>query len=150
MDEKPNTTASPLCMWNMSTFITWRSDTCYKAAGVIWLKPGLSDRYDIRLVAINEVCKGNRLVSDGSDVHQTSSQKASIRARINTDIPWKDQQQGHPWTDMFVGVCYATNMFLYCQEGVVDPVETWVNARLKLYGGKGREREIQTWGNSKC
>ena len=30
------------------------------------------------------------------------------------------------------------SMSLYCQEG---PVEKWVNARLKLYAGKGRERE---------
>ena len=27
---------------------------------------------------------------------------------------------------------------------LLDPVETWVNSRLKLYGGKGRKREMQT------
>ena len=57
--------------WNMSTFVTRRSDTCYKAVCVIWLKPGLSDRNNVRLVAINEVCKSNSLFSDRSDVYQT-------------------------------------------------------------------------------
>ena len=36
------------------------------------------------------------------------------------------------------------DLSLYCQEGIVDHVETWVNARLKLCGGKGRESEMQT------
>ena len=34
-------------------------------------------------------------------------------------------------------------MSLYCQEGIVDPVETWVNARLELYGDKGRRRKYK-------
>ena len=38
-------------------------------------------------------------------------------------------------------------MSLYSPKGIVDPVETWVNTRLKMYGGKGGERKMQTWGN---
>ena len=40
----------PLRAWNMSTFVTRRSDICYKAVGVSWSKPGLSDHNDIGLV----------------------------------------------------------------------------------------------------
>ena len=72
-DKEPDSTTSPLQVWNMSTFVTRRSDTCYKAVGVIWSKPVLSDCNDIGFVAINEVCKDNRLVSDGSVVYQISS-----------------------------------------------------------------------------
>ena len=36
-------------------------------------------------------------------------------------------------------------MSLYSQKGIVDPVDTWVNARLKICGGKGGERKMQTW-----
>ena len=39
---------------------------------------------------------------------------------------------------------YEIKMSLYSQKGIVDPVETWVNARLKMYGGKGGERKMQT------
>ena len=34
------------------------------------------------------------------------------------------------------GVCYPTNMSLHCQKDIVNTVETRVNARLKLYGGR--------------
>ena len=46
------------------------------------------------------------------------------------------KQEGHPWANIFVRMCYPTNISLYSQKGIVDPVETWVNARLKRYGGK--------------
>ena len=46
--------------------------------------------------------------------------------------------------DMFVRMCYPTNMSLYSQKGIVDHVETWVNARLKMYGRKGGKRKMQT------
>ena len=55
----------------------------------------------------------------------------------------EDQQEGHPWANMFVRMCYPTNMSLYSQKGIVDPVGTWVNARLKMYGGKGGERKCK-------
>ena len=31
-----------------------------------------------------------------------------------------------------------SDILLYCQEGIVNTVETWVNVRLKLYGGNRR------------
>ena len=65
--------------------------------------------------------------------------KIWVNARLLSD----NQQVEHPWADMFIGVCYPTNMSLHCQEGVVDPVKTWVNTRLQLYGRQDGERKCK-------
>ena len=42
---------------------------------------------------------------------------------------------------MFEGMCHPMNMSFYCQEGIVDPGETWVNGRLEMYSKKaGKEK----------
>ena len=36
MNEEPNTTASPLKVWNIGTFVAWQRDICNEAVSVIW------------------------------------------------------------------------------------------------------------------
>ena len=46
--------------------------------------------------------------------------------------------------DVFEVMRNRTNMSLYCQEGIVNTVETRVNPRLQLYGGRRRESGKET------